>query len=415
MSKKTATIIIIIFVVLLVGGLIAFYFYANQGQGNGIGTTDVRGNIFPTSKTGNGAPHGNTTATTTTVTTPSTITENQPILTIKELSTKPSAGAVAIATTTSITPLVRFIERGTGNVYEVRPDSNTETRLSNTTIAKISEAFWNKGGTRVLARYTGDNGDSIKTYSALLTKSLNQPEGELQGVFLTENIRSLAVNPDKSKVFYLLEHSAGSTGIVSDFDGTKKTQIFDSLLSEWLPDWPTATRVSLTSKASAGVPGFMYLLNTQTGALTRAISGIVGLTTLVNSDASSALYSESGKDNFALKIYSFKTATVKDVAIQTLPEKCVWSKNDLETIYCSVPTYMPTGAYPDIWYQGLVSFSDEIWKIDGRTGAGELIGKLKNATRADIDGVNLFLSPKEDYLFFTNKNDFHLWSVRLQQ
>ncbi len=413
MSKKTALIIIIAFVLLIAGGFLAFYFYTNQGQGNNIAGTDNRGNIFPTSPTGGGTqnPAGGM-ASTTTEQPPAGGRQAAPVL--KELSTRPSAGAVAFATSSNIV-LVHFVERGTGNVYEVEPARDGETRLSNTTIPKIEEALWNKNGRKVIVRYAGDDGDSIKTYSAALAlKSADQAEGALFGSFLTENIRVVAVNPDQNKLFYLLQDSVGSTGIISELDGTRKTQIFDSLLQEWLVEWPTPTSVALTSKPSAGVPGFLFLLNTRTGALTRAISGIKGLTARVNPTGTLALYGESSAQGLLLKIYSFRDASLREISVSTLPEKCLWSKNDPDTIFCSVPSYLPTGNYPDDWYKGQVSFSDDIWKINSKTGAGELLARLKNSTAKNIDGINLFMSPKEDYLFFTNKNDFHVWSLRLQ-
>lgn len=414
MSKKTATSIIIIVVLLVVLGFLVFYFYSNQGQGNNVAGTTPQGSIFPSNPvpTGTQNPTGATTGTTATQPTTNG-TRVAPVL--KELSTRPAAGAVAFATSSPDSPFVHFIERGTGNVYEVAPANSTERRLSNTTIPKIEEALWNGAGTTVIARYSGDGGDSIKTYSASLVapKSGGQTEGTLVGAFLTDNITAVAKNPDQNKLFYLLPNSVGSTGIVSEFDGTRRNQIFDSPLSDFLVDWPTPTLVALTTKPSAGVPGVLFLLNTKTGVLTEAISGVNGLTASVSPTGNLALYSESAGQSVSLKIYSFKDGSTQETAVSTLPEKCVWSKNDPTVLYCSVPSYLPAGNYPDDWYKGVVSFSDDIWKIDSATGAGKLLARLKQNAGQDIDGTNLFTSPKEDYLFFTDKKDFHLWSLRL--
>jgi hypothetical protein len=411
MSKKTAFIIITILVVLIAGGFLAFYFYTNQGQGNNI-IPDNRTNIFPTSPDTNLTPP-TPPATGTSVSEPTgqDTAEIPPLF--RELSIRPSAGAVAIATSSGL--FVRFVEKGTGNVYEVNPEKSDETRLSNTTIPRIENVVWNKNGNRLIARYIKDGEfDIVQSYYAELIKpEPGQTEGLLQGSFLTENIAELTTDSDKNKLFYIVNHSGGSSGIISEFDGTKKSQIFDSPLTEWLVGWPTPSLVALTTKPSAAVPGFLYFLNTKSGSLTRAISGINGLTTLVNPNGSLVLYSESVAGGLALKVYSFKTGVSEYTAIATLPEKCVWSKNDTEIIYCSVPTYLPENTYPDSWYKGLVSFSDDIWEIDATTGAGKLLAKLKELGRKDIDGVNLFLDSKEDYLFLTNKNDSHLWSLKI--
>jgi len=223
----------------------------------------------------------------------------------------------------------------------------------------------------------------------------------------------MATNRDQTKIFYTISHSIGSSGTVSEFDGTKKSQIFDSPLSEWQIDWPTPSLIAMTTKPAGGVPGFLYFLNSSTGTFTRAIAGVNGLTALVSPDGSFVLYSESISGGLSLKIYSFQNGDSETVAVTTLPEKCVWSKNNQEIVYCSVPSYLPEGNYPDVWYKGLVSFSDDIWEIDTLTGAGKLLARLEQLGRKEIDGTNLFLDSKENYLFLTNKNDSHLWSLKI--
>lgn len=419
MTKKTALIIIVTIIILVVGGLLTFYFYANRGQGNSIVPENpAGGNIFPNTSTPGG--NANQTPSQTATTTPRTGIASgqgttQPIPVLKELSMRPSAGAIALATSSQI--FVRFVEKGTGNVYEVSPENSTETRLSNTTIPKIQEVIWQGDATHLIARYTKDGeGDTIQSYYAALgTPAPGETDGSLQGSYLSDNIASIATNPDQNKIFYIIGNSGGSTGIMSNWNGTGKVQIFASPLKEWLPEWQTVNTVSLLTKPSANVSGFLFFLNTKNGALRRAMSGIPGLSAIVSPDSNLALYSQSGPSGLSLNLYSFKTGTSESVAVATLPEKCIWSKNDLTTIYCAVPKYLPTGAYPDDWYQGAVSFSDDIWKIDAATGVARLTARLKDSSGKEIDAINLFMDKKENYLFFTNKNDFHMWSLNLQQ
>ncbi len=414
MSKKAAYIIIVTFILIVAGGLLAFYFYSNRGTGGNILPTGGEGNIFPSTPPGTqNPPEPSAPPKTAPTGGPGTVTTP---LALKELSNRPSAGAVVLPASGDREVLVRFVEKGTGNVYEVGPNTSDETRLSNTTIPKIAEVVWNKDGTRLIARYTkeGEN-DTIQSYYAALMNSAAGAAGELQGSFLTENIKVMATNPERNRLFYIITHSGGATGILSDFDGSKKTQVFDSPLGEWLVDWPSTQTIALTTRASASAPGFLFLLNSKSGTLTRAIAGISGLTTLVSPDVSSVLYSENTPNGLSLKTYSFKKGVSEELSVTTLPEKCVWSKNDSAFIYCSVPTYLETSTYPDGWYQGVISFSDDIWKIDTTTGAAQIVAALKKLGGKDIDGTELLLSPKEDYLFFTNKSDSHVWSLRLKE
>lgn len=411
MSKKTAIIIITAIILLVAGGLLFFYFYANRGQGNDIIPTQTGTDLFPNTS-------GNQTSNPTGATTPTTGTTqgqgtSQNLSTLKELSTRPSAGAMVIATSSGI--FARFIEKGTGNVYQVSPENSDEVRLSNTTIPKIQEVVWQGDALHLIARYTKDGeNDTIQSYYAKLTSpTAVEPDGALQGAFLSDNISFIAKNPDQNKIFYIIPNSGGSTGILSNFDGTGKIQIFASPLKEWQTQWVSANTIALLTKPSAGIQGFLFFLNAKTGALTRAITGVNGLTALVSPDSSTALYSTSYQGTLSLNLYSFSAGTTESVAIATLPEKCVWSKNDTATIYCGVPNYIPNGAYPDDWYQGLTSFSDDIWKIDATTGTARIIAHLKNLSGKDIDTTNLFMDEKENYLFFTNKKDFHVWSLKL--
>ena len=52
-------------------------------------------------------------------------------------------------------------------------------------------------------------------------------------------------------------------------------------------------------------------------------------------------------------------------------------------------------SYPDSWYRGEVSFSDDIWRIDVSQGNAKIIFNSEE----EIDGVRLMLDQNEDFLF----------------
>jgi hypothetical protein len=99
--------------------------------------------------------------------------------------------------------------------------------------------------------------------------------------------------------------------------------------------------------------------------------------------------------------------TKTEFSLKTLPEKCIWSEVDVNKIYCAVPKNLPTANYPDDWYKGLVSFDDNLWQIDTLTGETTL---LLNQFGFDI--INIFKTKNEDFLFFQNKKDGTLWSLK---
>ena len=142
----------------------------------------------------------------------------------------------------------------------------------------------------------------------------------------------------------------------------------------------------------------------------QTLGNINGLTTLTSPNGKLILY---GDDGLNLNVYNITTNTSTLLGVKTLPEKCVWG-NTNTTIYCAVPRDIPNNQYPDAWYQGEVSFSDQIWKIDVTTGnTMMLVDPLTISGGEDIDGVKIILDSGGNYLFFVNKKDSFLWEFSL--
>ena len=86
-----------------------------------------------------------------------------------------------------------------------------------------------------------------------------------------------------------------------------------------------------------------------------------------------------------------------------------------DTIYCAIPKSITRGTYPDLWYKGETSFSDEIWKINVESGiTTKLINPITVIGGEEIDAIKLALDADENYLFFVNKKDSYLWKLELK-
>ncbi len=228
---------------------------------------------------------------------------------------------------------------------------------------------------------------------------------------MPNNVEDISVSFDASKIFYLFDTGDGAVGAILNLLDNKKVQIFDSPFTEWLSFWPNNKTITLSTKPSANILGYMYAIDLTNKSLTKILGGINGLTTLASPDGKLILY---GDNTLSVYIYHLDSKNSDLSGIKTLPEKCVWN-NASDAIYCAVPKLISVGAYPDFWYQGEISFSDQFWKIDIKNGnATMLLDPITVTGGEEIDGIKLALDESENYLFFVNKKDSFLWKFSLK-
>ncbi len=332
-----------------------------------------------------------------------------------ELHKAPVAGVGFIEYGKGLSRIVsaRYIERALGHIYETQLATLTGTRISNETHSRLSEAFWGNGGKGVVIRSFSEAEGSIRTRILNLGGSATSPTPasdfiQTEEVFLPDYIPFLAIAEDGTdKIFYLQNGDTSSAGLTTNFRGVSTT-IFNSTFTEWLPQFPNQKLVTLNTKPSAGVPGHLFFLDTKTKALTKVLGDINGLTTLTSRDGKSVLYAETKNGSPELSVYNVAKKEVLPLFMQTLPEKCAWSIKEPFIVYCAVPQAIPSGQYPDQWYQGVVSFSDSIWKINTVTSVAEKIYDLPS-----LDVINPTLSSDDAYFLFMNKITGTPWVYRI--
>ncbi len=329
---------------------------------------------------------------------------------LRKLSVEQVAGAGVLDAKAGT--IVRYMEKATGHIYEVELFSPNKNRLSNTTMPVAHEALWGNTGLALFARYLKEDDVTIESYALTMKEVSTTTDNTVTGVAFPNNTLNASVFG--SSVFYLEKTTAGSSGSVSTLDGKTKRQIWTSPLSELLSQYVNTSTVSLATKPAAGLPGFMFLVNTSSGAVRTILANVPGLSTLTNDDASKVLYLQQGGGVFlgAMTISSRATTVITPI---TFPEKCVWSKKDKNILYCAVPKENISQNSLTSWYQGMILYNDDIWKYDIANNTTTLVLNLTEETGEGIDVIQPILSENEQYLVFMNKRDNTLWSLDLLQ
>ncbi len=323
----------------------------------------------------------------------------------------------------------RYIERGLGHIFETSLEAlraqlssqsspSAETRISNETHSRLIEALWgNNGGSVVIRSLDTSPEDIIKTRIINLsapflsfkqgTSTENTSESTFlsaEEVFLLDNIPFMAMAEDgKDSLFYLENGESYSAGAITNFKNAGATRIFTSSFTEWLPQFPNQNLITLSTRPSGEIPGYLFFLNPKTKTLTKILDGISGLTTKTSPDGKYVLYSTSKNNSFDLSVYNIAKNETLPLLVKTLPEKCVWSKKETSVVYCAVPQIFTPTLYPDRWYQGLVSFSDSVWKIDTTSARAEIIFSPEELDAPSLDIINPTLPSDDSYLLFMNK------------
>lgn len=411
MSKK---IIIIISVVLTLTVVVLVGFYIlNQSNNSANGAPAGFKNFFPFG--GNETPTGVATNGQL-VKEPAQSQQVNFTQKLRKLGSEEVAGAGTLDVKAGT--VVRYIEKATGHIFEVELFSPNQNRISNTTIPTVYDALWLNKNNSLVARYLKADDQTVDTYSLTLknvsttmaSTSSPQTVNTISGIAYPSNITDVSVFG--SSVFYLIKNTDSSLGFISNFDSSKKKQIWSSPIKELLSQYVNAKTVALTTKPAQNVPGFLYFVDTGTGAVRKILSDVLGLSTLVSGDGNSVLYLEEA-GSAGTSVFDQKAKTYTKITPATFPEKCVWSNKDKNVIYCAVPRDFLTGGSLTSWYKGLVSFSDDIWKYDIKSNTSSLIENLPNDAGEAIDVMKPILSENEQYLVFMNKIDNTIWSLDL--
>ncbi len=336
-----------------------------------------------------------------------------------KLSPTAVSGAVLTPRISSTTPATLiYIEESTGNLFRVAPDGQSNQRLTNSALPGIARSWWGiyKNTVTLLAQYL-DNQEAPVTFRGTYKLEGTVPAELLGGPISKVIAGGIAISPSRDRFFSLLDAGAGVIGTVTELASGKVKNVFTSLFKSWSVSWPAPTIIALIPRAAAGVPGTLYFLNTNTGALTRVLGGPTGLTTLVNQTGARILYNQELGD---LKLFSPRDGSTRSLTVTTLPEKCVWA-SDAVTIYCAVPNTLPSAEtgqapiqYPDSWWSGEATFNDSFWKINTATGEGKIV-YTNGATGSGnhLDAINLILDETGQRLIFTDRWSAILWSLDL--
>lgn len=327
---------------------------------------------------------------------------------------------------------VRYVDRGTGHIFEIKTDAPNPIKISNTTIPKIYEAFFLPNGNSLVARFL-DNSEQIVTYlidlkdkiststqkTASTTNTVEaqalvekQTLKDVKGIYLPANINQISLSAG-GKIAELSKEN--EQGVLSLLDTSRKPKIITtSPLKEWLINFQGENQIVLTTKPSGLFEGYSYVFDINTSSLKKIAGGILGLTVLPSFDNSTYLIGEGG-ENTKLSILSKKDNKSTPLSIRGLPEKCVWSRKNVAILYCAAPNNVKNSLYPDNWYKGKIFFNDSLWQIDTKTGNIKILSNFSIESGQAIDAINITLSPDETYVTFINKIDLSLWGLDLSK
>lgn len=341
----------------------------------------------------------------------------------KQLSPHPIAGFVAytatVSTTTPADPKVpkskpttqtttkqvlRYVSRGNGYVYEIADDA-IPLQVSNISIPNIYDAIFVDKYATALLRFLRDDQRTIATYSVPVPPA--NPDGtrtQKQGLYFPDNINQMVVSPDGTQVARLTTDTAGALLSITTSTNTKKVDYLRTPFREWILSWPNPKSLYLQTKASAQVPGYLYRIDTTEKKLRRVLGDINGLTASVSPSGTYVLYSQNSGTSFVTKLLNTKTNTTQSLSLRILPEKCAWLAN--EDLVCAGNTFIADAAYPDAWYQGITSFSDQLYHI--YTGSA-IYDTLYDGTERSFDMTNISVSEITRRVYFIDKPTGLLW------
>ncbi len=331
--------------------------------------------------------------------TPSPVDEGTPYVDtttnqLRQLTTKPVVGMRIL--TTEETKLMRYVEAGTGHVFDIDLTTGEETRVSQISVPVASEAVISPSGDYVAIRSGYNNQNDLVLVD--LTNDTN-PSSTL----LPNQVESFAFGYNNELLF--TEFSLGQTEGKGYLPSTKSTRrLFTAPFTAHEMAWNNSSSSNhvIFTKPAATMIGYGYDITA--GGLRRLPTSGYGLTI---SQSNGGRFVGQRSDNSYTTTLTTRTGEIITPVAVTIPDKCTAAALSDRIGYCASPAELQNGEFPDTWYKGELVLSDYIWRIN-KESVTLLADPLRDLGRS-LDITQLSLSTDEEMLYFINKTDKTLW------
>ncbi len=328
------------------------------------------------------------------------------------VSSVPSTGPAVFTKTigTSSVEMLHFVERPSGNVFEVPLSGGTPTRVTNTLIPRVYEAVWLDNDSLVI-RHADEGGLTVRSLLGnIVSASSSDDLYAIAGAYLDADVHAVASNPTHKEpsLLYLLSGKKGTFAIQSTSNAKEPKRVWSSALSDWRMSWLTGDAVLLWQKAAEGIVGSAYTLSLKSGETRLLVGNKNGLSIAKHPTEDSFVYSTSV--NGKTTLYAHTAGVTRELPIVTFGEKCVWPQKDDSVVYCAVPRVFPRISLPDAWYRGEVSLSDRWFAVNPREGIATL---MVDPADTSLDVLDPVINASSTHIFFSDSKSGTLWVLRI--
>lgn len=281
-----------------------------------------------------------------------------------------------------------YYDEDQGGFYQ-RPQGDGEARIyGQGKFTQVKNVIWSPDKTQAIMIFNNDDYYHFNPASGVSTK-------------LAPKISNLSWIQDGKRIFYQWNQTEGASElIVAEPDGNNWAKIRDLGYNQIL----------LGSSPKADGPIAMaqnYGYGEGRNAYPIFNDGAAGAAIKLSNYGEKAKWSRSGErilyeatdpdtfDNY-LWVVDFTGTNNYNLGVKSFVEKCVWNKLDAK-IFCAVPS-QALGAKAEVTDASI----DNFWEINTKTGEKRKVYD-ESESDAKFDATNLWLSPNEDKLYFTDE------------
>ena len=319
---------------------------------------------------------------------------------LQQLTTRSVAG-FAFASSSDNT--LRYVERGTGYVYEINLDSGIEKQITLTTIPQTIAAVFSRDASEVVfTSYTSEGTKQV------LLGEIKDGSTEMTTTQLPNSAENIAFKNNQT-IYFTQTTPTETIGYTFNVDTLKQTQLFALDVPDMQMRWGASLDAMYAqTKPTKYLEGYLYTISK--GALIPVGQAGYGLTAFLNNTYSVISMIQN---NSRYSAESLSNAGIEIQSIAMLPEKCVFSPTQTSSVWCAAPLVPSNADYVELWYKGILNSEDYLWSTDLEKGKSTVVADLQTLSSRSIDVSLLEINTQGTMLLFENKIDGTLWLYKI--